>query len=283
MMALHKNFNKGTYKHRVLFGIPTTGRIRMEWHNAMSSLIYPVNWSNSLTQVPIPLGGPYDYLVADARNIIVNAFLKKDFEWLLFIDHDTELPKDTLLKFNEYMESYEVPIVCGLYFAKGDPSHPLIFRGRGNGAYCLESGKAQWKVGDKVWADGIPMGCTLIHKTIMQTISDESEDYVITGNLDEQGKPQTIKQVFITPRATGTDPEQARHFIRYSGTEDLPWCDRLLNENIFKKAGWPKFQKKEFPFLVDTSIFCWHRDFDSGIAYPVNVDYTKALKKQGYL
>ena len=93
MKELHKNFNKGTYKHRVLFGTPTTGVIRMEWHNAMSSLIYPVNWSNSLTQVPIPLGGPYDYLVADARNIIVNSFLKKDFEWLLFLDHDTEPPK----------------------------------------------------------------------------------------------------------------------------------------------------------------------------------------------
>jgi len=281
-VSLSEKFNKGTYKHRVLFGIPTTGVIRMEWHNAMCSLIYPVNWSNSLTQVPIPLGGPYEYLVADARNIIVHHFLEKDFEWLLFLDHDTEPPKDALLKFTSYMESYEVPVVAGLYYAKGEPAHPLIFRGRGNGAYCMEGGKAQWMVGDKVWCDGIPMGMTLIHKTIMQAISDESEDYQIIGNLDNQGRTETIKQVFITPRNTGKDPQNARNFIRYSGTEDLPWCDRIINEEIFKKAGWPKIQKKEFPFLVDTSIFCWHRGED-GVAFPTNIDYTKALKKQGYL
>ena len=279
---LSKKFNKGVYKHRVLFGIPTTGVIRMEWHNAMSSLIYPVNWSNSLTQVPIPLGGPYEYLVADARNIIVKAFLEKDFEWLLFIDQDTEPPKDALLKFTEYMESYEVPIVCGLYYAKGEPAHPLIFRGRGNGAYCLEGGKPQWKVGDKVWCDGIPMGMTLIHKTIMQEISDASEDYSIIGNLDTHGRTEVIKQVFITPRNCGKDPHNVRHFIRYSGTEDLPWCDRIINEDIFTKAGWPQFAKKEFPFLVDTSIFCWHRGED-GVGFPTNINYDKALKKQGYL
>jgi len=281
-VPVHRNFNKGNYKHRVLFGTPTTGVIRMEWHNAISQLIYPVNWSNSITQVPIPLGGPYEYLVADARNIIVNAFLKKDFEWLVFMDHDTEPPARALLTFSEYMDSYEVPVVAGLYYAKGDPAYPLIFRGRGNGAYCMEGGKAQWMVGDRVWCDGIPMGMTMIHKSIMEALANESEDYVITGNLDESGKPESIKQVFVTPKMSGKDPQNNRHFMRYSGTEDLPWCDRLINEEIFKKAGWSDIQKKEFPFLVDTNIFCWHRGED-GVSYPTNIDYTQALKKQGYL
>jgi len=240
-----RNFNKGDFKHRILFGIPAVPKIRMEWHNAMCQLIYPVNWSNSLTQVPIPLGGPTNYLVADARNIVIDALLQKDFEWLLWIDCDVEPPANALLKFNHYMESYEAPIVAGLYYSKGDPAYPLIFRGRGNGAYCMEGGKAQWMVGDKVWCDGTHMGMVLIHKSIIETIAEESEDYTIIGNINDLGKTRSLKQVFITPKMAGKDPQNPKHFIRYSGTEDLPFYDRLMNEGIFKKAGWKDIQKKK--------------------------------------
>ena len=40
---------------------------------------------------------------------------------------------------------------------------------------------------------------------------------------------------------------------------------------IFEKAGWPEFQKKEFPFLVDTTIFVKHIDRESGTIYPISL------------
>ncbi len=257
-----RNFNKDNFKHNVLYGICTTGIVRMEWANAMQSLIYPVNWSNSMAQIPIPLGGPFGYHVAEGRNIIVQACLDKDFEWLLFYDHDCEPQPDALIRLNEYMEDYTVPVVSGLYWTKSDPSYPLLFRGRGNGPYWKVGGKVQWQMGDKVWVDGVPMGCTLIHNSILKVCWDEAEEYEIPGH----GK---CKKVFETPRTAWRDPQNAGHFLKTGGTEDLPWCEKVMKDKIFKKAGWPDIQRKKYPFLVDTNIFCWHRDISTGIAYPL--------------
>ena len=56
-----------------------------------------------------------------------------------------------------YMQQGDVPVVSGLYFTKSEPSEPLIYRGRGSGAYL------DFRMGDKVYADGVPTGCLLIH------------------------------------------------------------------------------------------------------------------------
>jgi hypothetical protein len=36
----------------------------------------------------------------------------------------------------------------------------------------------------------------------------------------------------------------------------------MKKDNILEKAGWSKFQKKEFPYLVDTGIYLKHVDQD---------------------
>jgi hypothetical protein len=33
-----------------------------------------------------------------------------------------------------------------------------------------------------------------------------------------------------------------------------------MRDKLFEKAGWPKFQKMKYPYLVDTSIFVKHID-----------------------
>lgn len=38
---------------------------------------------------------------------------------------------------------------------------------------------------------------------------------------------------------------------------------------IVGDTGWKKIAKKEFPFLVDTNIFCKHIDLTSGKTYPI--------------
>ncbi len=53
-------------------------------------------------------------------------------------------------------------VVSGLYFSKGVPSWPLIFRGRGNGAFL------NFRIGDRVWCDGIPTGFLLVHMSVIR-------------------------------------------------------------------------------------------------------------------
>jgi len=238
---------------RFMIAIPVTGLVRIEWVWGRYHQIIPCNWSQVETTSFISTEAPYRHLVADARNILVQRCLEKEFEWLFFVDHDVILPPATILRWNERMMRGDVPVWCGLYFAKGNPSEPLIFRGRGNSFYN------KWKMGDEVWCDGIPMGCTMIHSSILRAIYDESEEYQMQPGVK-------LKRVFETPRKAWYDPEMETYNTS-GGTEDLHWCTRVMQQNIFKKAGWPKFQKKKYPFLVDTNIFCRHIDWN-GIQFP---------------
>jgi hypothetical protein len=244
------------WKKRVCLAVPATGLVRIEWMMARFGQVIPCNWSNGDIFQFISQASPLGFEVAAARNICVEYSITQGFEWTLFIDHDVILPPDTFLKMNSYMRRDTIPIVSGLYFCKGSHPEPLIFRGRGNSYY------GKWKSGDKVWVDGIPMGCTLIHNSLLKVMWKESK--VIT--YDTLAGPVVAREVFETPRKAWFDPEQMRYFSE-SGTEDLFFCDRLKKENFFVKAGWKKYQTMKYPLLVDTSIFCRHIS-ESGQQFP---------------
>ena len=248
--------NPKTLKTRLVIGIPTTGVIRYEWAIARWGQITPVNWSLAEIAQAYSTVGPIGYLVADARNVVAHTFIhQKECEWLLFIDHDVILPGDTFVKMNTYMDKGKIPLLSGLYYAKGNPPPPLVFRGRGNSVFT------DWKMGDKVWVDAVVMGCTLIHKTLIVESAKISRDYHVPGIKG------TIKQIFETPRKAWYDPESAR-YQKETGTEDIFFCDKLLKHKILKKAGWHKLAKKKYPFLCDTSIFCKHIDLQTGKQFP---------------
>jgi hypothetical protein len=247
------------WQKKVCIAVPTTGQVRVEWMMARFSQVIPVNWANGDIFQYFDQYSPMGWAVADARNCCVHYSVTGGFEWTLFIDHDVILPPDCFLKMNEYMRSKKYPVVCGLYYCKGSNPEPLLFRGRGTSYYD------KWKRGDKVWVDGIPMGCTLIHNSVMKAIYDVSEQYT----LKTLGGPQVSRRVFETPRKVWYDPEAGTYNTQI-GTEDLFWCDRVMKEKIFEKSGWKKFQKMQYPFLLDTSIFCQHID-ERGFMYPANV------------
>jgi len=240
--------------HRILIGVPMTGLIRSEWAIARYGQIIPCNWSNSDIIHWMNQATPLGYAVAEARNIIVDCAIKGNFEWLFFIDHDVILPPDCFVKINQYMLKANIPVVSGLYFAKAHPPEPLLYRGRGNGYFN------GWKLGDKVWVDGIPMGCTLIHVSILKEMAKDAEEYIAGAN-------KKVKKVFDTPSGVYIDPEKMTYH-GYAGTEDLAWCNRVIAGDYLKKAGWKDIARKKYPFLVDTSIFCRHITMD-GISYPL--------------
>jgi len=247
------------WKKRICIAVPTTGLVRVEWMMARFGQVIPCNWSNGDMFQFYDQFSPMGWAVADARNICVEYCLSQGFEWLFFIDHDVILPPDTYLKINEYMTKGDIPVVSGLYYCKGSHPEPLVFRGRGNGCFT------DWKPGEKVWADGIPMGCTLIHASMLRVLYDASEVYTCNTLYG----PVVVRRVFETPREAKFDPEKMT-YERRTGTEDLFWCDRMKNEKVFEKCGvekYKKFQKKKYPFLIDTSMFCKHID-ENGKKYP---------------
>ena len=243
--------NTGSWTNRVLIAIPSTGMVRMEWVLARYGQIVPTNWSHIELIQWINNYVPMEYLLPDAENLIAKKFVEEDFEWLIMIESDNIIPPHTFVKMNEYMLEKKVPIVSGLYFTKSEPPEPILYRGRGVGYF------SDFKIGDKVWVDGIPFGCCLIHGDIIKTLWNESPEYKI-GDI-------TTRRVFELPDKQwggGTTYGAIR------GTTDLAFCTRLMRDGIFKKAGWGKYQNKKYPFLVDTTICVGHID-SNGLVYPI--------------
>ena len=241
------------FTKRILMGIPMTGLIRSEWHLSFVAQIIPCNWSQSVMVHPLEHYSPIRFLVADARNLIAQRAVQQDFDWLFFIDHDVLLPHFTWKILNEYMRSEEVPIIGGLYFTKSVPAEPLVYRGRGNSFFT------KWKMDDKVWVDGMGLGCHLISVPLLKLMYDDSEEYNVRPDIK-------ARRIFESPSFQTFDPE-FQGIVSQAGTEDLPWYERIMKEGYLKKAGWPKLQRKKYPFMCDTRLFCKHIDFN-GVQYP---------------
>jgi hypothetical protein len=77
-----------------------------------------------------------------------------------------------------------------------------------------------------------------------------------------QQKGVFMKQIFETPRRFMRDGGE---IDTQQGTSDLEWCTRVIDGKFFEKAGWSEYQKMQYPFLVDTNIFCKHINPDGEI------------------
>lgn len=241
------------YQRRILIGTPTTGTIRMEWAAARYGMVIPANYSNvSMVQY---LNGfiPLRYSIADGQNMIVQEAVKNNYEYLLLIEHDTIPPADALIRFNQYMRDKKYPVVSGLYFTRSDPAEPMIYRGRGSSYYT------DWKLGDKVFCDGVPTGMLLVDMKLMREIYNDSPEYVVNTT--------TVRRVFDTPVKTWFNPETNSQETLV-GTSDLDWCARIIEGGYLKKAGWTELAKKRYPFVIDTAINCMHIEND-GTQFPL--------------
>lgn len=243
------------YINRILIGTPTTGNIRMEWALSRYGQIIPTNWSQIQMIQYMSTYAPIQYLVDDAQNLIVKEFIEKKFEWLFLLEHDVILPVDAFVRLNAHIRSEKNPIISGLYYTKSIPAEPMVYRGRGNSYFT------KWKFGDYVYADGVPTGCLLIHRSILEALWNDSEEYNV------QGSSSVTRRVFNTPRDMWYD-DLTGTWNTTTGTSDLDWCTRIIQGEYLKKTGWKDHAKMRFPFLIDTNIFCKQID-DQGITFPV--------------
>ena len=115
---------------------------------------------------------------------------------------------------------------------------------------------------------------TLIHGSIIRAIWNESEEYKIGD--------QVTRRVFDLPDKISPTSclNQVERFSSIRGTTDLNFCKRIMRDDIFKKAGWPQYSKKKYPFLVDTDIFVQHID-ERGRMYPLGGVPLKYAPKPG--
>lgn len=257
-MEILKNTNV-RWKKRLLISTPTLGLIRFEWAHARYSQIIPVNWESTGFDVWYSKQNylscnPIGFSIEDAYNLITKRAIDLNVEWLIIVEDDVIIPADCFARFTKYMEEGKVPVVSGLYYLKSNPTIPLVFRGRGTGAFT------DFKPGDKVWCDGVPMGCLLVNMSILKRMWETSEQYTLSNG-------EKARRVFETPRKQFLDPETGG-IHTMMGTQDLYWCDRIIDEGVLKSSGWGKIGRRKYPFLVDTSIFCKHIDLNTGIAYP---------------
>jgi hypothetical protein len=246
--------------HRLMLGIPQTGTIRSEWAQSRYGQIIPCNWSMSDCVQWLNQATPLNYNVADARNIIIHIGMTRDFEWILFNDSDTMMPVDCFMKMNEYMRDGSIPIVAGLYTTKSDPPEPLIYRGAGTSYF------RNFILGEKVWADGCGFGCTLVNVKIFRAMAVDAPPYTPAG-----WPYPPIPRIIDTPQFYWTDPEVGS-ISTWGGTEDLAFFKRVHEGGYFAKAGWPKIQKRKWPLMVDTSIFCYHIRED-GVKFPLRFEW----------
>jgi hypothetical protein len=155
------------------------------------------------------------------------------------------------------MNKGDIPVVSGLYFTRSDPAEPMVYRGRGNSYYT------GWKLGDKVWVDGVPTGMLLIDCRLLKICYDNAAEYSFNG--------MRARRVFQTPLSTFFNEETGAQEMLV-GTSDLDWCKQVIEKGYLKEH-WPKLAKKEFPFLVDTNIPCMHIDRGDGVQFPLEGIY----------
>ncbi len=252
--GIMKNGNKD-WNSRVLIFTPTVGLVRIEWVNARYGQIIPTNWSHVDMQQFVHPFVPVQYQLADAQNLMAKKLVEEDYEWIIYIESDNIIPPDLFIRFGQYINEKKVPIVSGLYFTKSDPAEPILYRGRGNSYY------GDWKLGDKVWVDGIPFGCRLEHASFIKEAWKDSPEYMC-------GDVKT-RRVFEQPGRVWFDEEHGGIAAK-TGTTDLAWCSRIIDDNLFEKTGWGEYKDKKNPFLVDTSIFVRHID-QGGKIFPLEI------------
>jgi len=258
------------WKWKVMFGVPSMGIIRMEWHNAFVNMVLPMNWSVSRIVHPVRVLTPLRYHVAEAQNVIVQRILAQpQWEYLLFVEDDVIVPPNLMTRMQQWIKHDVYPMVSGLYNLKATPTQPMTFRGRGSGSYegwRKGPGRAEKqsplphgvKPSEVAMCDGVPTGCLLISTKLLRVAWNHSAEMVLRcQRTDGSISEIQTREVFQTIREAGIDPENGNYFARYA-TSDLHFCDNAIDKKWLKEAGYPEAAKMKYPFPVDLAIQCGH-------------------------
>jgi hypothetical protein len=172
----------------ILVGIPTLGMVPIEFVVGYGRLQMPINGQ-------VFQGIKKGFEVGQARNMVVEDILKMKKQdrprYLFFYGDDMIPPAFGFVQLYEEAEKNKWDCLTGLYFWKGEPPTPLIWRDDKIGR--LIAGE-HYKVGDVVWCDLTGLDFTLIRTSLLERMQQEqpNEPYFKTGPSLRKDVPKAI-------------------------------------------------------------------------------------------
>ena len=208
------------------------GLITPEWQRARAALVIP------------PGHAPIDVYadgmeVGVARCAAVQMARENKLKFLFFIDWDTLIPPDALLKLVYHLENNpDYDIASGMYVMKSLPTFPLLWRDWNVGVDW------DWTLGDVIRERvvGIPMGCCLLRLSLFDKLPHSPENPWF----------QTVNKPVLVGGQWG----------KMCMTEDL-WFTRRYTEEV---------DKEHKQIIVDTSVWCDHICHTTGRRYTLGED-----------
>lgn len=142
--------------------LPFSGRYTPPyWGVSLAALRWPSNSSHVILH---SLGMKRD----EARNTLVKSALRLGAKYVLFIDDDTQISGDTVMKLHMALETAEddVVVAAGIYTSKCYPAEPYV--------YLEEDGAPHWKwrAGSVFPCKGIGTGCMMIKASVFEKIPE---------------------------------------------------------------------------------------------------------------
>jgi FkbM family methyltransferase len=150
--------NMNQPKKKILIAIPTAKYIEPETFKSIYDLDVPEGYQTVFQYF-------YGYNIDQIRNLIAD-WVVKGYDYLLSVDSDIVLPRDTLRRFL----SHDVDVVSGLYIQRKPGHHTLeIYENNDRGGV---SNIPYGKIKDRglVPIGGCGFGCVLIKKSVFQAI-----------------------------------------------------------------------------------------------------------------
>jgi Glycosyltransferase like family 2 len=114
-------------------------------------------------------------IISDSRNNLVRHFLEQDDEWLWILDPDVVFKPETLDNLLSIADPDEAPIVAAAYWNEYDGDQRFL-----TWHAATEDGlrlfKALPKLEKGVLIGSCGMGCTLIHRKVLETLQEAHRD-----------------------------------------------------------------------------------------------------------
>jgi hypothetical protein len=146
---------------KVLIGIPVSRSSGddAKLNSSLSIMRMLCKMCNEKYDISVSVERYYGFSVAQTRNIMMDAAIKYDFDYLLTVDGDMIIPDDTLVK----LLSYNVDVVGGLYRQRGKNIPE---------AYINHKRATLEQVKDIGIIDstGVGMGCALIKTDVLKAV-----------------------------------------------------------------------------------------------------------------
>lgn len=142
------------------------------------------DWMYGHKSMGMPLGSTFMYTpvygtnVADGRNAIAQKALDENADYVFFNDDDVIVQQDTLHMLHRsqknlqytYGEEHKNDMVTGVYWGKGFPPEPLIFRSDTVGDWNWRGPYHDWVIGDFIEIDAAGCGAVLIPTEVFRRL-----------------------------------------------------------------------------------------------------------------